>query len=562
MSRYNFKETEAKWQGIWADRRCFEAREESDRPKYYALEMFPYPSGRIHMGHVRNYTLGDVVARYKRARGFNVLHPMGWDSFGLPAENAAMENNVHPAKWTRENIAAMRAQFQSMGFSLDWSRELSTCEPDYYKHGQRLFLDLLKAGLAYQRESWVNWDPVENSVLANEQVIEGKGWRTGAPVEKRLLRQWFLKITAFSDSLLDGIETLERWPEKVRLMQHNWIGRSEGARIGFALEGREDRLEVFTTRPDTLFGASFCAIAANHPLAQELAGKDAALADFIAACNRMGTSEEAIEKAEKLGHDTGLRAVHPFVPGKALPVYVANFVLMEYGTGAIFGCPGHDQRDLEFARKYDLPVVPVVAPRDADPSTFAVGDTAFVDDGVLINSDFLNGKDVPAAKRAAIDRLVEQGEGESAGSRYGPAGAAPRRRGVRRRGQPAGAAPDLEECRLPRVRRRGPAGDRYLRYVLRFLLVLPALLLAAGRRRSFHAGRGGLLDAGGPVYRRRRARGAAPALFALLHPGAETLRLSRHRRAVRRPVHAGYGLSRNLPRRRRPVALPERSSSR
>jgi leucyl-tRNA synthetase len=414
MSRYNFKETEAKWQGIWADRRCFEAREESDRPKYYALEMFPYPSGRIHMGHVRNYTLGDVVARYKRARGFNVLHPMGWDSFGLPAENAAMENNVHPAKWTRENIAAMRAQFQSMGFSLDWSRELSTCEPDYYKHGQRLFLDLLKAGLAYQRESWVNWDPVENSVLANEQVIEGKGWRTGAPVEKRLLRQWFLKITAFSDSLLDGIETLERWPEKVRLMQHNWIGRSEGARIGFALEGREDRLEVFTTRPDTLFGASFCAIAANHPLAQELAGKDAALADFIAACNRMGTSEEAIEKAEKLGHDTGLRAVHPFVPGKALPVYVANFVLMEYGTGAIFGCPGHDQRDLEFARKYDLPVVPVVAPRDADPSTFAVGDTAFVDDGVLINSDFLNGKDVPAAKRAAIDRLVEQGEGESA----------------------------------------------------------------------------------------------------------------------------------------------------
>lgn len=413
MSRYNFKETEAKWQGIWADRRCFEAREESGRPKYYALEMFPYPSGRIHMGHVRNYTLGDVVARYKRARGFNVLHPMGWDSFGLPAENAAMENKVHPAKWTRENIAAMREQFQSMGFSLDWSREISTCEPEYYKHGQRLFLDLLKEGLAYQRESWVNWDPVENSVLANEQVIEGKGWRTGAPVEKRLLRQWFLKITEFSDSLLEGLETLERWPEKVRLMQQNWIGRSEGARLRFALKGRDDRLDVFTTRPDTLFGASFCAIAANHPLSQELAQHDPDLAGFIAECNRLGTSEEAIEKAEKLGRDTGLKAMHPFVPGKELPVYVANFVLMDYGTGAIFGCPGHDQRDLDFARKYDLPVVPVVAPRDADPAAFSVGDTAFVDDGVLINSGFLDGKDVPSAKRAAIDRLVDQGDGES-----------------------------------------------------------------------------------------------------------------------------------------------------
>jgi leucyl-tRNA synthetase len=366
------------------------------------------------MGHVRNYTLGDVVARYKRARGFNVLHPMGWDSFGLPAENAAMENKVHPAKWTRENIAAMRAQFRSMGFSLDWSRELSTCEPEYYAHGQRIFLDFLKAGLAYQRESWVNWDPVENSVLANEQVIDGKGWRTGAPVEKRLLKQWFLKITAFSDALLQGLDGLGRWPEKVRLMQQNWIGRSEGARIRFRLKGRSDRLEVFTTRPDTLFGASFCAIAANHPLAQELAHGDAALQAFIAECNRMGTSEEALETAEKRGHDTGLKALHPFVPGKELPVYVANFVLMEYGTGAIFGCPGHDQRDLDFARKYALPVVPVVAPRDADPASFAIGDVAYVEDGILINSGFLNGKDVTAAKRAAIDRLAADGDGESA----------------------------------------------------------------------------------------------------------------------------------------------------
>jgi len=414
MSRYNFKETEAKWQGIWAERRCFEAQEASDRPKYYVLEMFPYPSGRIHMGHVRNYTLGDVVARYKRARGFNVLHPMGWDSFGLPAENAAMENKVHPAAWTNENIPTMRGQLQSMGFSHDWSRELSTCEPAYYKHGQRLFLDFLDTGLAYQRESWVNWDPVENSVLANEQVIDGKGWRTGAPVEKRLLKQWFLKITEFSDSLLEALESLERWPDKVRLMQHNWIGRSEGARVRFELQGRPDRLEVFTTRPDTLFGASFCAIAANHPLAQEMAAGNPELTAFIAECNRMGTSEEAIETAEKMGYDTGLKAKHPFVPGKALPVYVANFVLMEYGTGAIFGCPGHDQRDLDFARKYGLPVVPVVAPRDADPAAFAIGDTAFVDDGVMINSDFLDGLDVPAAKRAAIDRLAAQQDGESA----------------------------------------------------------------------------------------------------------------------------------------------------
>jgi leucyl-tRNA synthetase len=414
MSRYNFKETEAKWQGIWAERRCFEAQEASDRPKYYVLEMFPYPSGRIHMGHVRNYTLGDVVARYKRARGFNVLHPMGWDSFGLPAENAAMENKVHPADWTNENIPTMRGQLQSMGFSHDWSRELSTCEPAYYKHGQRLFLDFLDAGLAYQRESWVNWDPVENSVLANEQVIDGKGWRTGAPVEKRLLKQWFLKITAFSESLLEALDSLERWPDKVRLMQHNWIGRSEGARVRFALRGRPDRLEVFTTRADTLFGASFCAIAANHPLAQEMAAGNPDLTAFIAECNRMGTSEEAIETAEKMGYDTGLKAKHPFVPGKELPVYVANFVLMEYGTGAIFGCPAHDARDLDFARKYGLPVVPVVAPRDADPATFAIGDTAFVDDGVMINSDFLDGLDVPAAKRAAIDRLAAQRDGESA----------------------------------------------------------------------------------------------------------------------------------------------------
>ena len=421
MDRYNFKETEARWQRTWAQRRCFEVGEDSARPKYYVLEMFPYPSGRIHMGHVRNYTLGDVVARYKRATGFNVLHPMGWDAFGLPAENAAFENKVPPAAWTAENIATMRGQLKSMGLSLDWSREIATCDPDYYRHEQKMFLDFWKAGLAYRRESWVNWDPVENTVLANEQVIDGRGWRSGAPVEKRRLAQWFFRITEYADELLDALKTLERWPEKVRLMQENWIGRSEGARVFFRLEGRprptrpaggHDRLEVFTTRPDTLFGASFCAVAPNHPLAEKLARGNPDLAALIAECNRMGTSEEAIETAEKKGFDTGLRALHPFVAGLRLSVYVANFVLMEYGTGAIFGCPAHDQRDLEFARKYGLDVVPVVLPKDADPASFTIGDEAYVGDGTVFNSAFLDGLDVESAKRAAIDRLADQGDGE------------------------------------------------------------------------------------------------------------------------------------------------------
>jgi leucyl-tRNA synthetase len=414
MTRYNFKETEDRWRSVWDQRDCFAVDESSDRPKYYVLEMFPYPSGRIHMGHVRNYAIGDVVARYKKAAGFNVLHPMGWDAFGLPAENAAFENRVHPAKWTRENIASMREQLKSMGLSYDWSREIATCEPEYYKHEQKMFLDFVKTGLAYRKESWVNWDPVENTVLANEQVIDGRGWRSGELVEKRLLSQWFLKITQFADDLLESIKTLDRWPDRVRLMQENWIGRSEGARIFFRLAGRDDRLEVFTTRPDTLFGASFCAISAHHPVAEELAKGNPGLAEFIAECDRMGTSEEAIEKAEKRGFDTGIKAVHPFVEGLELPVYVANFVLMEYGTGAIFGCPAHDQRDLDFARKYDLPVLPVVAPREADPASFAVGTEAFVEDGVIVNSDFLNGLDVTSGKRAAIDRLAAQGDGEGA----------------------------------------------------------------------------------------------------------------------------------------------------
>ncbi|MGE4218401.1 MAG: leucine--tRNA ligase [Alphaproteobacteria bacterium] len=417
MSRYNFKETEAHWQRVWDERGTFRAEEDAGREKYYVLEMFPYPSGRIHMGHVRNYTLGDVVARYKRARGFNVLHPMGWDAFGLPAENAAFENKVHPAAWTRDNIAAMRTQLQSMGLSIDWTRELATCEPDYYRHEQKMFLDFWRTGLAYRKESWVNWDPVEHTVLANEQVIDGRGWRSNAPVERRRLSQWFLRITAFADELLSALDGLERWPEKVRLMQTNWIGRSEGARLQFRLQGREvaadERLEVFTTRPDTLFGASFCAIAANHPMAERLAAGDPALAAFIAECSRLGTSEEAIETAEKKGHDTGLRALHPFIPGRELPVYVANFVLIEYGTGAIFGCPAHDQRDLDFARKYGLDVIPVVCPPDTAPESVVIGDEAFTGDGRLINSAFLDGLDVAAAKKAAIARLESQGDGRS-----------------------------------------------------------------------------------------------------------------------------------------------------
>jgi len=414
MTRYNPKVSEAKWQAAWRENNVFHAKEADDRPKYYVLEMFPYPSGRIHMGHVRNYTMGDVIARFKRSRGYNVLHPMGWDAFGMPAENAAIERGIHPAAWTYDNIAAMREQLQRMGFALDWDREIATCHPDYYRHEQKLFLDFLAAGLVYRKESWVNWDPVDHTVLANEQVIDGRGWRSGAPVEQRKLSQWFLKITDFAQELLDGLKALERWPAKVRLMQENWIGRSEGMRVFFEIANQTEKLEVYTTRADTLFGASFCAIAADHPLAIACAERDPALADFIAECRRAGTSEEDIEKAEKNGFDTGLRARHPFDPTWELPVYVANFVLMSYGTGAVFGCPAHDQRDLDFARKYGLPVRPVVIPREADPAQFAIADEAYVGDGVLAHSDFLNSLSVKHAKRRVAEELTSRGAGRLA----------------------------------------------------------------------------------------------------------------------------------------------------
>ena len=339
MDQYDASAIEAKWQARWNDGDCFAAETGSEKPKYYVLEMFPYPSGRIHMGHVRNYALGDVVARYRRARGFNVLHPMGWDAFGLPAENAAMERGVHPGHWTTENIAAMRTQLRGMGLSYDWDRELATCTPDYYRHEQRMFLKFLEKGLAYRKESWVNWDPVENTVLANEQVVDGRGWRSGAVVERRRLSQWFLKITDFADELLAAIETLDRWPDRVRLMQHNWIGRSEGARVRFDLTARApggtQSIEVFTTRPDTLHGASFLAVAANHPLALAVAETDPDAAAFNAECAKLGTSEAAVETAEKRGYNTGLEVRHPLVESATLPVYIANFVLMEYGTGTM-----------------------------------------------------------------------------------------------------------------------------------------------------------------------------------------------------------------------------------
>ncbi|HUZ65782.1 MAG TPA: leucine--tRNA ligase [Acetobacteraceae bacterium] len=414
--RYDFRSAEPHWQRAWAMAGCFHVSDLPDdgRPKYYVLEMFPYPSGKIHMGHVRNYTLGDVVARYKRARGFSVLHPMGWDAFGLPAENAARERKVHPAQWTWDNIAAMRAELKRMGLSLDWEREFATCDPLYYGQQQRLFLDMLRAGLAERKESWVNWDPVDGTVLANEQVIDGRGWRSGALVEKKKLSQWFLRITDYAPELLAALDGLDRWPERVRLMQANWIGRSEGARLRFDLTepvaGIGD-VEVYTTRPDTLFGMSFLAIAPEHPLASHIAGQNPAAAAFIAECRRLGTSEAAIEATEKQGFDTGLRVRHPFEPERSFPVWIANFVLMEYGTGAIFGCPAHDQRDLEFARKYGLPVVPVVLPPGAaDPRQGAV-EKAYDGPGTMIGSGFMDGLATEVAKAAAIARIAQLGMG-------------------------------------------------------------------------------------------------------------------------------------------------------
>ena len=426
MARYEPKTAEPRQQQRWSDANAFVTKE-TGRPKYYVLEMFPYPSGNIHMGHARNYVMGDVVARHKRAQGFDVLHPMGWDAFGMPAENAAMERGIHPKGWTYSNIANMREQLKLLGLSLDWSREFATCDPEYYGKQQAWFLELFKRGLVYRKDAVVNWDPVDNTVLANEQVIDGRGWRSGALVEKRKLNQWFLRITDYADELIEGLKTLEgRWPDKVRLMQENWIGKSKGATLWWPIvevpafltpqpEGQpshdRDPIEVYTTRPDTLFGASFLALSADHPLTKAIAEHRPDVVDFIKACAQTGTSEADIEKAEKLGVDLGVRVRHPFDPERTVPVWAANFVLSTYGSGAIFGCPAHDQRDLDFARKYDLPVVPVVKPDDVE--TMEIGTEAYVGPGRIFNSDFLNGLDVEAAKAAAIAKVEDQGQGRA-----------------------------------------------------------------------------------------------------------------------------------------------------
>ncbi|MEP3051942.1 MAG: leucine--tRNA ligase [Erythrobacter sp.] len=400
-TRFDPSKADGRWQRAWEEAGTFTADSNSERPKSFILEMFPYPSGRIHMGHVRNYTMGDVLARYKKMRGHEVLHPMGWDAFGMPAENAAMEKKVHPGSWTRANIEAMKAQLQRIGFALDWTREFATCDPEYYGHEQSLFIDMYEAGLVYRRSSEVNWDPVDMTVLANEQVIDGKGWRSGAEVEKRKLDQWFLKITDFAGELLDGLGELRDWPEKVRLMQENWIGKSSGLEFSFELSNG-DTLPVYSTRPDTIFGASFCAVAADHPLAQSVGAAKPAAAEFIEECKRGGTTAAELETAEKLGFDTGVTARHPFT-GEPLPVFIANFVLMEYGTGAVMGVPGHDQRDFEFATKYGLPIARVVASDPADADAPFTGE-AEGGDGVIVNSDFLNGMSVEEAKADVIDR--------------------------------------------------------------------------------------------------------------------------------------------------------------
>lgn len=408
---YPFRDIESKWQKLWTDQDVYKTpdRHGSKKPKSYVLDMFPYPSGKLHMGHVRNYAIGDVISRFMRLQGYDVLHPMGWDAFGLPAENAAIEHKVSPEDWTLENIQEMKKQFQFLGLSFDWDRELATCLPEYYGLEQKIFLDFYKKGLVYEKESWVNWDPIDHCVLANEQVINGLGWRSGAVVEKRKLHQWSLKITHYAQELLDDLKTLTGWPEKVLKMQENWIGRSQGALINFTIEGRDDTLNVFTTRPETLYGASFCAIAAVHPIAEELATTNPEIAKFIKECQQTPTTEEAISTAEKKGIDTGLRIQHPFIEGHTLPLFIANFVLMDYGTGAIFACPAHDERDYEFATKYKLPILPVVTPiHEPYPEK-----GAYTGSGTMINSDFLNGLDIPEAREKAIDRLVGLNKGES-----------------------------------------------------------------------------------------------------------------------------------------------------
>lgn len=407
IEKFNPAVVDNKWQNFWDKNQIFKALDNKDKPKYYCLEMFPYPSGKIHMGHVRNYTLGDVVANYKRLQGFNVLHPMGWDSFGMPAENAAMQKKLHPKDWTNNNIETMKAQLKLLGFSIDWEREISTCNDDYYKHQQKFFLDLYKKGLVYKKESLVNWDPVDNTVLANEQVIDGKGWRSGAQVIQKKLSQWFFKITAFADDLDQSLNTLNEWPEKVKIMQKNWIGKSIGCELNFTIKKSQEKITVFTTRPDTIFGASFIALAVDHPLSKKYHDDDK-YKKFKEACYETGNTDEAIAKTEKLGFQTDYEVEHPFINGKTLPVFFSNFVLMEYGTGAIFGCPAHDQRDLDFANKYNLEVTPVILPIEANEKTYKITDEAYTGEGKIFNSDFLDNLTVEEGKKKIISEIEKK----------------------------------------------------------------------------------------------------------------------------------------------------------
>ena len=401
-SRYNHKVVEKKWQDIWSQNKIFQTSRDENKKKFYVLEMFPYPSGKIHMGHVRNYTLGDVIARYKKMKGYNVLHPMGWDAFGLPAENAALTEKKHPESWTYQNIKTMKNQLLKMGLSLDWEREIATCHPEYYKHEQKFFIDMFKAGLAYKKEAEVNWDPVDKTVLANEQVIDGKGWRSGAVVEKKKLSQWFLKISKYSDELLKDLDNLENWPNKVKIMQSNWIGKSIGAEIDFNVSESETKIKIFTTRPDTIYGATFLALSSEHELVTKISKNNDSLKKFIKDCENINPDKV------KRGFDTGLFANHPFIEGKKLPIFVANFVLKEYGLGAIFGCPAHDQRDLDFAREYNLDVIPVVKPANISENNFKITTEAFTDDGIMINSPFLNGLNIDDAKNKIIENIEKK----------------------------------------------------------------------------------------------------------------------------------------------------------
>ena len=408
MERYNFKSIENKWQKVWEEEKTFSVQRDKNKKKFYCLEMFPYPSGKIHMGHVRNYTIGDVLARYKALQGFNVLHPMGWDSFGMPAENAAKQNKLDPKDWTETNIKKMKSQLKKLGLSIDWDREISTCSEDYYKHQQKFFLELLEKKLVYRKENYVNWDPVDETVLANEQVIDGRGWRSGAVVERKKLSQWFFNISKFSQELLDGLEKLDSWPNKVKIMQKNWIGKSFGCEINFKIEGSSEISEIkcFTTRPDTLFGFSFLALSVDHPVSK-LYKNNPDFLKFKDDCSKTGTTEEAIAVGEKIGFKTNLYAINPLDPKQKVPVYFANFVLMDYGFGAVFGCPAHDQRDFDFAKKYDLKIKTVVKPNDEDEN-YEITNEAYSGDGVLINSEFLNGLKVPEQSIVETIKILEE----------------------------------------------------------------------------------------------------------------------------------------------------------